>query len=87
MNYNFSDKDDPEACYACGCLDFNESWNNDCLDSFVSLHCANCGAEQGWWYKKLWLEKNKKNILKVNKSRNKLWDSFVKSVNRAVSSI
>jgi len=78
--YNFGDPDDPKACYACGCLDFDENWDSDGLDWFINLTCSYCGAKQGWWYKKLWLEKNKKKIKRVNKVKNKFWNIFTKSL-------
>ena len=80
--YNFGDPDDPKACYACGCLDFDENWDFDGLDGFVDLRCSYCGAKQGWWYKKLWMEKNKKEIKRVNKNRASLWKHFCKSIER-----
>jgi len=63
----FGNPDDNQNCYACGCQDFDEDWDSDGLDWFINLFCSNCGAKQGWWYKKQYEEARSK---KANKFTN-----------------
>lgn len=88
IKYNFGNPTEPDTCYACGCLDFDEDWEYEPVGGgYQTITCANCGRQQGWWYEKEYLkeqEKKKDSLKLLNKIMGNYWlsimDNFVKGV-------